>query len=152
MTFWGAAPSARNDNAGETFIMETVFFHSAVIVIGFLNLMFAVVEFMRPDWWENIWRAWISNRLFRLHGLGLILTAAIFVGALPTPNLQWFIWLAIFVLAVMGATILADPGRFAGPILAFYLDRPPAEAHRFTYMDAAFRVIIGLCMIISITG
>ncbi len=112
--------------------------------------MFSVVEFFRPDLWESFWRAWSCHRLFRFHGALLIIIAAVLVAAMPVPRMQWFIWIAIFFLSLVGVAILTNPERTAKSIIEFYLSRSENEIHQFTYMDAGLRVTISLCLIFSV--
>ncbi len=124
--------------------------HNAVIIIGFSNLIISVVEFFRPDLWAQLWKSWSRHRLFRLHGLILLSVAGILASALPVPRLEWFLWVTIVLLTAIGGTIAFSPERLARPIAEMYGNQSEEEIYRLTYMDAAFRVMVGLCLIFSV--
>lgn len=72
--------------------------------------------------------------------------------ALPVPRLEWFLWVTIVLLTVIGGTIAFSPERLARPIAEMYVNQPEEEIYRLTYMDAAFRVMVGLCLIFSVVS
>jgi len=126
--------------------------HNAVIIIGFSNLVISVVEFLRPDLWEGLWKSWAQHRLFRLHGIVLLVVAGLLAAALPVPRLQLFLWITIVLLTLIGGTITFTPDTLARPIAELYLNQSEEELHRLTYIDGAFRVMVGLCLIFSVVS
>jgi|GEM_PF-3530744 hypothetical protein len=126
--------------------------HDAVVVIGFMNLMLSVVEFMRPDIWAGFWMRWAASRFFRFHGMVLVAIAAVLFAAQPVPNLEFGVWFILLVMTVTGGAILLKPARLSMAITEAYKNRGDDEIRRFTYSDAMFRVLVGLCLIFSVTG
>lgn len=126
--------------------------HDAVVVIGFINLMLSVVEFMRPDIWAAFWMRWAASRFFRFHGMVLVAIAAVLFAAQPVPNLEFGVWFILLVMTVTGGAIILKPARLAEAITEAYKGRSDDEIRRFTYSDAMFRVIVGLCLILSVSG
>ena len=50
----------------------------------------------------------------------------------------------------VGGTILTHPRQIAMPITQMYASQPAEAIRRVTYMDAAFRVLVGFCLIMSV--
>jgi len=119
-------------------------------VVGFLNLMLAVIELGRPDLWSRLSGRWVRHRLFRLHGALLVALALLFGAALPVPRFGPFVGISALFLLGMGGAILANPEAVRRPLLSTYLERPEPEIRRLTYADGVMRLLIGLFLVFAV--
>jgi hypothetical protein len=119
-----------------------------LLILGIFLTVFGTIEVFLPVKIFALWKKWISNRLFFLHGLVLII-----IGMPLTCYKHKSVENAIFIIGIVIV--------FTGPFILFYADK---IKHIFTasaelmhkkairnimYFDAAMRIATGSFFIYS---
>jgi len=118
-----------------------------LIIIGSTQIIMALIEFSSPLRAFLMWRNWVSNRFFPVHGLALI-----FIG-LPLTLFKGYLSSLIFCI---GLVIV-----FTGPFILIYPEKiqkvfidsgeifKDKDIKIMIYLDAVFRISTGIIFMIS---
>lgn len=124
-------------------------FQTYIVVLGILLLVLASLEFIFPFVILSIWKKWLNNRFFPLHGLLLIL------GGFPTTQFRdtFFgkVMLIVGIIIVfMGPFILFFPDRVRHFFYESIKDLNGDEIKHLVYVDGAMRAMAGILFLFVI--
>jgi len=116
-------------------------------VLGFTQIILSLIEIISPLRAFLMWKIWVSNRLFPLHGLALI-----FIG-LPLTVYKGYLSSIIFCIGMFvvftGPFILVYPEKIRGIFDESGKSFKEREIKIMIFLDAFFRFSSGVIFLIS---
>lgn len=118
-----------------------------LIVIGVSQIIISLIEFVSPPRSFVMWKNWVLNRFFPVHGLALI-----FIG-LPLTVYNGYLSTIIFYIGLLIV--------FTGPFILIYPEKirkvfsntdnvfSEKEVKTMIYLDAVFRFCTGVIFLVS---
>ncbi|TAL39579.1 MAG: hypothetical protein EPN93_01140 [Spirochaetes bacterium] len=124
-------------------------------MLGYYILLFGVVliitgtsEFMMPGRFFAFWKAWVSHRLFFLHGAGLIAVGFPLTCYGSAPMGTFVLGFGL-LLVFTGPFILLYANKIRKLFLVTTADMDEAASRHLIYFDAGVRLAVGALFVYS---